>query len=90
MSRGFLWLVVIGNAVLGGALTVVALAMLTQPGTWSTAMSLLVALAGAFWVAAGALGFHRMYLRAARSTEQPSRSARCGAGRRSCCPGPRP
>lgn len=62
-SRGFLWLVVVGNALLGGALTVVALAMLTQHGTWSTASSLLVALFGAFWVAAGSAGFHRMYLR---------------------------
>lgn len=63
MSRRFLWLVVVGNAVLGGALTFVALALLTQPGTWPTAASLLVALAGVFWVAAGSVGFHRMYLR---------------------------
>jgi hypothetical protein len=57
-----LWFVVVGSAVLGTALTVVALAMLTQPGTWSTAVSVLVALAGAFWVGAGSVGFHRMYL----------------------------
>jgi hypothetical protein len=63
VGRGFLWIVVVVNAVLGGTLTVVALAMLTQPDTWSTATSLLVALAGAFWVAAGSVGFHRMYLR---------------------------
>lgn len=63
MSRRFLWLVVVGNAVLGGALTLVALALLTQPGTWPTAASLLVALAGVFWVAAGSVGFHRTYLR---------------------------
>lgn len=61
-SRAFLWLVVVGNALLGGALTVVALAMLTQPGTWSTPSSVLVALFGVFWVAAGSVGFHRMYL----------------------------
>lgn len=61
-SRGLLWLVVVGNALLGGALTVVALAMLTQPGTWSPASSALVALLGAFWVAAGSVGFRRMYL----------------------------
>lgn len=63
MGRGFLWLVAVGNAVLGGVLTVVALAVLTQPGTWSTATSLLVALVGVFWVAAGSVAFHRMYLR---------------------------
>ncbi|VTR75357.1 hypothetical protein CHMI_00101 [Cellulomonas hominis] len=62
MGRGFLWLVVVGNAVLGGALAVVALALLARPGTWSTATSLLVALTGVFWVAAGSVGFHRMYL----------------------------
>lgn len=63
MSRGFLWLVVVGNAVLGTGLTVVALAMLGQPGTWSAATSVVVAAAGVHWVAAGAVGFHRMYLR---------------------------
>jgi hypothetical protein len=75
-GRGFLWFVVVGNAVLGSVLTVVALAMLTQPGTWSAATSLLVALTGAFWVAAGSAGFHRMYLRrpprdGARVTPEP-------------------
>lgn len=62
-SRGFLWLVVVGNAVLGGALTVVALAMLAGAGTWSTASSMLIVLVGVFWVAAGSVGVHRMYLR---------------------------
>ncbi|WP_136518605.1 hypothetical protein [Cellulomonas telluris] len=66
MGRGFLWFVVVGNALLGSALTVVSLGMLTQPGTWSTAVSLVAAAAGVHWVAAGAVGFHRMYLRRPR------------------------
>lgn len=61
--RWVLWLVVIGNAVLGGGLTFVSLALLTRPGTWSTPTCLLATLAGVFWVAAGSVGFHRMYLR---------------------------
>lgn len=63
MGRPFLWFVVVGSAVLGGALTTLALAMLMDPGGWSTATSLLVTLTGVFWVGAGSVGFHRMYLR---------------------------
>lgn len=64
MGRGFLWAVVVGNAILGGGLTVVSLAMLAVPSerTWSVTACLLGAAGGAVWVAAGSLGFWRMYL----------------------------
>lgn len=65
MGRGFLWSVVVGNAVLGGALTVVALAVLVVPSqrVWAVGTSLLTAAAGVVWVGVGSVGFHRMYLR---------------------------
>lgn len=65
LGRGVLWAVVVGNALLGGGLAAVALAMLVAPGqrTWSVTACVLAALAGVVWVAVGSVGFHRMYLR---------------------------
>lgn len=64
LPRPALWAVVVGNALLGSALTVLALALLVAaPGTWAPATCVVVAGAGLLWVGAGAVGFHRMYLR---------------------------
>ena len=64
MSRPALWAVVVGNALLGSALTLLAVALLVaSPGTWAPATCVVVAGAGLLWVGAGAVGFHRMYLR---------------------------
>jgi hypothetical protein len=65
-GRGFLWLVVVVNALLGGFVLVVSVAMLVAPGdgTWSAPASLLGVVVGLGWVGLGAIGFHRMYLHA--------------------------
>jgi hypothetical protein len=64
MGRSFLWAVVVGNALLGGGLAAVALAMLAMPDerTWSVTACVLGAVGGAIWVAGGSVGFWRMYL----------------------------
>lgn len=65
MGRPFLWFVVVGNAVLGGGLFVVAVGMLVGPAedrAWSVATCVVVALGAAGWVSLGAVGFHRNYL----------------------------
>lgn len=64
MSRPVLWAVVVGNALLGSALALLAVALLVaSPDTWSPATCVVVAGTGLLWVGAGAVGFHRMYLR---------------------------
>ncbi len=62
-GSSFRWLVVVGNALLGTALTLLALAMLGAPDGWTTTTSLLVAVVGVLWVAVGSVGFHRMFVR---------------------------
>lgn len=65
MGRGFLWFVVVVNAVLGSALFVVAVGVLLGPAadrSWSVAACVGVAVGAAGWVALVAVGFHRMYL----------------------------
>lgn len=65
MGRGFLWSVVVVNAVLGSFLFVVAVGVLLGPAAdrpWSVAASVGLAVGAAGWVALGTFGFHRMYL----------------------------
>ena len=65
MGRGFLWLVVAGNAVLGGVMFVVAVGVLLGPAAdrpWSVAVSVALALGAAGWVLFAAVGFYRVYL----------------------------
>ncbi|WP_250442981.1 PH domain-containing protein [Actinotalea sp. C106] len=64
VGRGFLWFVVLVNALLGLSLTGVALAMLLGPAAqrpWSTTTTVLVIAVGLVW-AAGGLAYHRMFL----------------------------
>lgn len=65
MGRGFLWFVVVTNALLGSGLLVLAVGMLVGPAedrSWSVAAIVGVAVAATGWIAFGAVGFHRMYL----------------------------
>ncbi|MEZ0447591.1 hypothetical protein [Cellulomonas sp. ICMP 17802] len=63
-GRGFLWFVVIANAVLGGFVLGLSLAMLVARGqsTWSVPAALLGVAVGLGWVGLGSVGFHRTYL----------------------------
>lgn len=63
-GRGLLWFVVVVNAVLGGFVLVLSVAMLVAPGegTWSVPASLLGIAVGLGWVGLGSVGFHRTYL----------------------------
>lgn len=68
MGRGYLWFVVVGNAVLGSFLVLVSLASLFGFAEgWSVRLSLLLTAVGAGWVAIGSVGFHRMYLHRVRA-----------------------
>lgn len=65
MGPVFWWFVVVMNAVMGGALFVVAVGMLLEPAvdrTWSVASCVALAVGGVAWVMIGSVSFHRNYL----------------------------